>query len=244
MIELKDSQIAQITPDYFKEKTEVKCLSYALQKATQKLIKYCQSIGVFAMIDNASDEVLDLLAVELNTQYYDTSLDIQNKRDLIKGTLVWYQTSGTPSAVEELITAVFGEGKVEEWFEYGDSPYYFKIKTNAQLTPDIVARFRKIIERVKNARSHMRNIEIDREIDVTEKVAIGAFSEPEIPITNGYETASSISLGGHFAAVTISEPERTIIPVNPDREAQVNGTAKHGIAVTAMPIIPIVAGSE
>lgn len=243
MIELKDSEIKQILPDYFKERTEVKCLSYAIQRATQKLIRYCGNIGVFAMIDSASDEVLDLLAVELNTQYYDASLDIQNKRELIKGTLVWYQTSGTASAVEELIAAVFGEGKVEEWFEYGDSPYFFKIKTNAQLTPDIVAQFRKIIERVKNARSHMRNIEIDRQIELFPKMGIAVYSEPVIPITNHYETSSQIEIEGHVVAVTTSEPERNIVPQRTDTETQVSGTARGGMAVISEPVIPIVAVS-
>lgn len=164
MIKLVKSQIAQILPEYISGTIEVKCLSFAINKAMQKFVNYCRDIGVYAMIDSAPDEILDLLAVELNTQYYDTSLDIQNKRKLIKGTLTWYLTSGTPSAVEELIAAVFGEGSVLEWFEYGGEPFYFKIFTNATLTTESFDKISAMITRIKNTRSHIEAINVTSRI--------------------------------------------------------------------------------
>lgn len=104
------------------------------------------------------------MAAELRTQYYRQDLDIGTKRRLVKGTLSWYMTAGTPEAVEELIQAVFGEGEVKEWFEYDGKPYYFKVVTSAILTPDISDFFIKMIQRVKNTRSHLDAVEIRRTI--------------------------------------------------------------------------------
>lgn len=211
MIKLDQSRIAQILPQYLADRTEVKCLSYAINKAVVKFVNYCGDIGVFAMIDSAPDDVLDLLAVELNTQYYDTSLNIQRKRALIKGTLTWYLAAGTPSAVEELTATVFGEGDVSEWFEYGDDPYYFKIITNAALTPETDRMFLKMIERVKNARSHIRAIEIQRTMRQILYYASVASSEEYKPpaIIDGYHISrkAEVTIYSGIADETRERPE-------------------------------------
>lgn len=165
MIKLYDSNITDILPEYLSGRAEVIALGYAISKATQRLIGYCHDTSVYAVIDSAPENVLDMLALELDTQYYDDTLSIDAKRTLIKNTLVWYMSSGTPAAVEELVAAVFGEGKVEEWYEYGDDPYYFKITTNAEMTPEMNEKFSRIIKKVKNARSHIRAIDIHRTVD-------------------------------------------------------------------------------
>lgn len=168
MIEFRDSDITQILPEALAKTPEVQALAYAIKKANQRFVDYCANISVYAMLDTAPEEVIDLLAIELNTQYYDTSLPLQNKRELVKGTLVWFQSAGTPSAVEELVTAIFGSGTVLEWFDYGDDPYYFKVATNIDVvTPDILDRFSKIITRVKNTRSHLRKVDIVRDLQGT-----------------------------------------------------------------------------
>lgn len=164
MIKLYDSQITDILPEYLSGRAEVQALSYALHLAMMRLLDYCRNISVFSAIDIVPEYVLDMLALDLNTQYYDTSLDIEAKRRLIRNTMEWYITAGTPSAVEELVASVFGEGEVKEWFEYGDSPFFFKIITNATMSPGVEEMFTKMIGRVKNTRSHFRGIEIHREI--------------------------------------------------------------------------------
>ena len=243
MIKLKDSQIAQILPDVLAEQSEVKALSYAINKAIQRLLEYCGHISVFAMIDTATDEVLDLLAVELNTQYYDTSLPIENKRELIKGTMVWYMTAGTASAVEELVSATFGEGVVSEWYEYGDDPYYFKIATNAQITPDIVDKFTSIIQRVKNERSRIRGIDANRHIDQHEYVGVGAISAPRETITNNHNEEYPVASSEYAATAVRASP---IVPIVNGKatKATLSDTVRIATAVKSAPHIRIGNGSQ
>lgn len=167
MINLQDGHITDILPEYFTGMPEVQALSCAISNALYNLIEYCKSTSVYSEIDAANSQVLDMLATELDAQYYDTELDINAKRQIVKKALIWHMSAGTPSAVEELITAVFGEGTIEEWFEYGDDPYFFKIKTNAKLTEDINTRFSSMLKKVINTRSHIRAIEIHREANQT-----------------------------------------------------------------------------
>lgn len=194
MIDFYNGQITDILPFHIAEEPEVKAISYALQMGTQLLYKYAMRLYLWTDIDHQPEDVLDLMAAELRTQYYSQSLDIEAKRRLVKGTLAWYMTAGTPEAVEELITAVFGEGKVEEWFEYGGKPYCFKVITNAALTPETHGFFLTMIRRVKNTRSHMDALEFKRKTDLTIYAGAGIHTvHRPAAVTDGYhETRTAV----------------------------------------------------
>lgn len=95
----------------------MKALSYALQQSCRLLYKYSRRLYIYSNLDEQPEEIIDLLAMELRTQYYNGALDITTKRKLVKNTLIWHMTAGTPAAVEELVSIAFGEGEVKEWFE-------------------------------------------------------------------------------------------------------------------------------
>ena len=241
MIKLYDSQIAQILPDYLSSNAEVQAMSYAISQAIKKLIDYCSNIGVYAVVDTLPEYALDMLAVELDTQYYDTSFSVEVKRDIIKNTLVWYLKAGTPSAVAELIAAVFGEGEVQEWFEYGDQPYFFKIETNATMTPEIDAQFGKMLERVKNARSHIRAIEIHRTIEQPYFSGACALSEYRPPaIIDGYEVDREAEGTIHAGVADISVTRPAAILDGFDVEGEIINRAHSGTAMSAVGANPAI----
>ena len=156
MIKLNDSNITDILPEVFAKKPEVIALGYAINQAMQRMIDYCQNTSIYASIDTLPEDVLDLLAIELRTQYYDDSQSIEVKRVLIKNTLKWYMKTGTAASVTEAVEAVFGNGEVEEWFDYGGEPYYFKVHTsNINSTDEMIQQLTDIIGTMKNVRSHL-----------------------------------------------------------------------------------------
>lgn len=162
MINLRNSDITKILPDALASDAKTVALGYALNKAMQRLMDYCKNIGVYNTIDTLPKEMLDLLAVELNTQYYDASRGINLKRSLIKNTLVWYMNTGTPAAVTELVEAVFGNGEIKEWFEYGGTPYCFKIYTsNINTTDDMIQQVTELVGRIQNVRSHLEEVVVE-----------------------------------------------------------------------------------
>lgn len=162
MISYYDGQLTDIMPGNITKYPEVRALSYALQQVCRLLYQYSQRLYIYARLDEQPEEIIDLLASELRTQYYNENLDIETKRSLVRNTLIWYMSAGTPAAVEELVATVFGEGRVMEWYEYGGKPYTFKIKTNAIMMGDEIEYFTKLIKRVKNTRSHLDAIEFSR----------------------------------------------------------------------------------
>lgn len=165
MISLYDGKITDILPEVISENPKVQALSYALSQALKRTLGYIAKTKVFAAIDQADNEVLDLLAIELKTQYYDETLPVTVKRDLIKNTLVWYKNAGTTKTVTELITAIFGSGDIIEWFENDGEPFTFAIRTEAPITGDEVAEFSRMISKVINIRSHLTAIEFTRNVN-------------------------------------------------------------------------------
>ena len=172
MINFYDGEIKDILPVNLMEDPAAQAFSYALREGTRLLNRYTQLCYIYCNIDTAPNDVVDILAKELRTQYYSDAMDLDTKRGLVRNTLSWYMTAGTPAAVEELVGIVFGEGEVSEWFEYGGEPYWFRIKTNAILTEGTNVFFSDMIRRVKNTRSHIEAIEIHRTADT--KIRVGA----------------------------------------------------------------------
>ena len=123
MISLYDGQITDLLPWKIAQSTEVRCISYAVQQEHQRMLRLAAHTRTMAVIDELPERILDVLAVELRTPYYQESMNLETKRNIIKRTLLWHTKAGTPSAVSELIEIVFGEGRTEEWFDYTEGPY-------------------------------------------------------------------------------------------------------------------------
>lgn len=183
MISFYDGQITDLLPTNLSSQPRVRALSYALQRGCRLLYRYCQKLYIYTDIDAQPEEVLDLLAAELRAQYYRGDMDLDTKRNIVKNALIWHMTAGTPEAVEGLIAAVFGKGKVEEWFEYGGEPYHFRVTadTGFALTPEKDKLFREMLQKVKNTRSHLESVEIRRRIDQMPRVGVGQYSVQKAP---------------------------------------------------------------
>ena len=210
MIKFKDGQITDLLPPSMAKNVEMQCVSYALQKQVQKIMALADQTRTVAMIDQLPESILDILATELRTPYYQESMDLETKRNIIKRTLLWHTKAGTPSAVSELIEIVFGEGGVVEWFDYDEPPYTpgtFDIVTNAQMTEEIAEYFLTIIWRVKNTRSHIRRILINRAMEMDERVAAGVYTAPEGSVTNHHTGTMEMTMAETVGAALVATSE-------------------------------------
>lgn len=214
MIKLSDGELLDLLPSQFKNDTDIICLSYAIKCGIQRLLKYERQTMTDNFIDNLPEQILDILAVELRSPYYLDSIDITVKRGIIKSTLIWHTKAGTPAAVSDMIKTVFGEGELVEWFDFTEgekTPGCFDIVTNATMSQEAIESFMKIIHRVKNERSHIRRILINRKIKHPKWVGIGAVSSPKIPITNLVENSVCKVIHNENAfVVAVSSPKIVI----------------------------------
>ncbi|PCK69941.1 hypothetical protein PL1_2883 [Paenibacillus larvae subsp. larvae B-3650] len=110
-------------------------------------------------MDELTDSEANELAYQFHVDFYDPSLPIEKKRELVKKSIPFHRRKGTPSAVEELISIIFGEGRVEEWFEYGGKPFHFRVLTNnPEVTQDKAIEFYRAVESVKRLSAHLERV--------------------------------------------------------------------------------------
>lgn len=236
---LKEARITDGVPDIVAKQDWVIALSGALGKTHEQVLEYAANSQIYTEIDNLPEEMVDALAVQLQAPYYDQkNMSLEVKREIVKKTLKWYMKAGTPAAVREMIQTIFGEGDIVEWFNFEEGeqiPGYFDIITSAQLTPEIIDQFTIIVDRVKNVRSHIRRILIDRVIHQHEFVGVGVTSSPHEKILNGpqkeRETEGKTSLG----ACVFSTPRLAISNTKKAAGAGTNGTSYVGMMVMSSP---------
>lgn len=244
MIDLKNGELLDLLKQTaFANNIEVQCISYALKFETRRILDILTTTMTQAGIDELPEQILDVLAVELNAPYYEQDMEIDVKRGIIKNTLAWHMKSGTASAVSEMIGTIFGEGSVVEWFNFTDGdriPGTFDIVTNAQMTEDIVQKFIEIIERVKNERSHLRRVMIERDIEVTPRAAVSAVSFPRVIISNN-STHDDLSLKGEGrpAAGTLTYPRIKITSNKEEKNSSIHVKESGGSGFVQSPHLTI-----
>jgi len=89
--------------------------------------------------------------------------------------------------VASLVSAIFGSGAVQEWFEYGGEPYYFKVITgNLAVTGTEVQNFAAAVKSAQNVRSWMDPVEINTAVGLSATAlvttAMMSYSVQALPI--------------------------------------------------------------
>jgi len=143
--------------------SQVKALSAAVSPEIQAVSKAITECILLARLDELDEEVVDLLAWQYHVDFYDDELTLTQKRALVKQSIDWHRRKGTPAVVKEVVSTVFSNGKVTEWFDYDGEPYYFRVSTD-EVVSDTTAytRLVKLINTVKNTRSWLDAIIINR----------------------------------------------------------------------------------
>lgn len=161
MINFREADLLSVLPEHL-EQVQTEALSAAVKEGLQKLQTYSRAASVYASIPELPDEVLNLLAVELRTQYYDPEDRRERREKMVEQTLAWYLRGGTGSVLTEYLGALYQGGRLEEWYHYGGNPYFFKAMIDLDLDDEIeTGAGDKIAQRIrayKNVRSWLEEL--------------------------------------------------------------------------------------
>lgn len=153
MIDINTGELKDLWPD--ETSPEFLSISYAIKLRLADIILKASKVGISYDIDGLDEEALDYLALELKAPYYEQSLPIEKKRELVKSALVWRAKAGTSGAVQEVINTVFGSGELEEWYQNGGDMDTFEVVLNSSQTEsEDIEKITNILEWIKNVRSH------------------------------------------------------------------------------------------
>ena len=173
MINIHDGQITDLLSNSLRHNPETIAIAYAVLQEKRRILALVERTRLMAAVDSLEERILDYLAVELRTPAYEDSLPLETKRTLIKGTLPYYASLGTPAAVDWVIKAVFGNGGIDEWFNYGGEPHHFQVNIPiaGMITPKMMEELRRMIASVKRLTSWLDSIitylELDGKVYIT-----------------------------------------------------------------------------
>lgn len=163
MADIREISLLDAAPPNLAEDPECAALLNAASAAFRKLADKAEMLIFLPNIDRQPSEIVDALAYHYHVDFYDASLPLETRRNLVKNHNEWHRIKGTPEAVERTIQTVFGDGYLVEWFQRdGMEPYTFEVHTtNASAAAENLSRFVAAINAVKNVRSHMTRIVVD-----------------------------------------------------------------------------------
>lgn len=205
--------IADNLPESLNRKNIIE-LARVIDKRLHELEGDIKCTLIYPRIDELDSDLIDELAIQLHVDFYDTTLPLAKRRALVKNSIRWHMKKGTKAAVMEVVTAVFGSARVEEWFEYDGEPYHFRVYTGGAFNgtsqkEEII----KAIDSVKNVRSWLDGIRFyldfidDETVEDTELTfGAGVGFEENFPFAKrlygeGYDYDGSVFYGGNVDAI-------------------------------------------
>ena len=158
-MKLSTLEFIRLLPRFMREDGAVKGLAAAMDEIVPELAQSTATLSTWDHIDELTEAELDALAWELNILWYDTGASLDTKRALVKDSDLVYKRLGTKWAVENVINSYFGEGFVEEWFEYDGQPGRFRVySTNPSLSNERLVEFMNLLNKVKRASAKLDGI--------------------------------------------------------------------------------------
>ena len=169
MIKLNELMLSDILPERLKT-DEILALANALDGELQQITKAIEEIVIMPNIRGQPENIVDSLAWQLHVDFYEPlGLDLNQKRALVENSLRWHMHKGTKYVLEDMIQILFFENfKIEEWFEYGGRPYFFRLVSHDVLTsPEQYTDLIRAIYELKNERSWLEGLTFHREAEST-----------------------------------------------------------------------------
>ena len=163
--DLQSVSLLDILPPNLLADKQIHAVARALDDELQKITAETRNALLLPRLDELSEEVIDLLAWQWHVDFYESSMSIETKRQLVRESIAWHRIKGTKAAVEKMARTVFKGGVVTEWFEYGGEPYHFRIDllTAPNITQDDTARLLAVVNAAKNVRSVLDELRFRRE---------------------------------------------------------------------------------
>ncbi|WP_342563187.1 phage tail protein [Paenibacillus sp. FSL R7-0345] len=163
MINIQKASLLDLLPSPLRNDPAMSAAAISLDTQLQETTAMIAALDIFGRWTEWTEAETDELAVQYRPPYYDPDLPLEQKRLLVKTSIPFHRQKGTAAAVEDLIAILFGEGAVEEWWEYGGDPYHFRVVTNnADVTAARAREFIDAVDAVKRISAVLDSVTISQ----------------------------------------------------------------------------------
>lgn len=171
---LQELSLLDIAPGSIKTDKAVNAAIKAIDPELKSVSQSISEAFIISRIDELPEILIDLLAWQWHVDYYEPDLSLDVKRSLVKSSIKWHRIKGTPYAVEQLVSQIFGNAKVSEWFDYAGRAYFFRVAVNVgglntlDMGSEALKKLRRVINCAKNARSWLEFIALVYDLEDTQ----------------------------------------------------------------------------
>ena len=183
-MKLNETEISKILPSSLQADKNVVYASKAATDSINKVTTETVNELIMSRIDELPEPVVNSLAWQLHVDTYSEDLDISQKRELAKNAIKDHKYKGTSWAVKSVVEVLLGYAKVEEWFEYGGSPFHFRVNGSFGPVPsgDKLQSLVGAIYEAKNVRSWLDGVAFQRQKTVIKHLAVPMTMHKEIKV--------------------------------------------------------------
>lgn len=146
--------LKKLAPYIVKNNTILSIAEKLIKKHLLDNIKY---LVFFDRIKEMEEWELDYIADEFHVDYYDYTMSLEEKRKSCYESLVIHSLKGTVGSVKKVMDLLFQNSKLEEWYQYGGDPGYFRVKITG-VVPENLNQVKERIETVKKKSQHLEKL--------------------------------------------------------------------------------------
>lgn len=160
-MKLADIKLRDLLPIFMRRDDFDCALADALSAPLQTFARECRKLSTFDALSELSEVELDALADELNVLWYGMATTVDQKRALLAISDKTYMTLGSRAAVQNIVSVVFGDATIQEFWEYeSKGPHYFRIFVNntSVLVKENEVRLRKLLSIVSRRSQWLETI--------------------------------------------------------------------------------------
>ena len=148
-------------PVVLAEDPDMAMLASVIAGAIAERIPEIDLARIYPRIDELPEALCDILAYDFKVDWweYDAPLDV--KRRTLRELWFIHRHKGTKGAVERAVSVSWPGTHIDEWFDYGGNPYYFRIEVPVKLASFTQAEEEKVrwlVDYFKNLRSVLESI--------------------------------------------------------------------------------------
>lgn len=210
---LSEENMLSVFPYALSLDKNLSALAEAVADELQLLFSGNDALKIYPDISSLPEKLLDILAHDYKVDWYLFEGSLDAKRAQIKSSFYVHHRLGTKSALLFALTDTFPGTYIEEWFEYGGKPGYFRIRSsNPAITFDIVSLL-DLINKVKRASARLESMQLEFEssgslicgigsemtgrIDIWPRAARSVTSSGEVSVSAAQSYCSKMEIYPH-----------------------------------------------
>lgn len=112
-MELNNIDLLSLQTSYMQQDSFVKALCKALEPYIKILDEATILTYIYGRVDKLDEDTIDSLAWQFHVDFYDYTLTLEKKRQLVKSAIRLHRIKGTPQAVIDASTTVFWKDKIK-----------------------------------------------------------------------------------------------------------------------------------